>query len=80
MFLNKTIYLCCDKSFKRPDDHGFKKYLDEVATEKPLSPQMWQMWGQEEFGWTMLALSNKNLFRPLNINHSRCFFATNVLR
>jgi hypothetical protein len=28
--------------------------VTKVATEKPLSPQLWLMWRQSEFGWTPL--------------------------
>ena len=32
----------------------FSYFLTKVATAKFLSPHLWQMWRQEEFGWTPL--------------------------
>jgi hypothetical protein len=39
--------------------------VTKVATEKPLSPQLWRMWRQSEFGWTPQVLLMKVNFSQL---------------
>ena len=58
--------ICGDRRFKYGDrkllrngclllnKQCFAYFLTTVATAKFLSPQIWQMWRQKEFGWTPL--------------------------
>jgi hypothetical protein len=36
--------------------------FDKVATTKHLSPQLWKMWRQREYGWTPLKLKSMFTF------------------